>query len=149
MFVTLTHTLALFCQYFHHSSFALEHCLFFYHFCSYSTTLVLSRYFFYVTFTVVLFLIHMLLYKRYRFEIYLSVFWKSSFIVLPLFTKQDGAVVVAQLAVRSILTPEISSNLVIGNFIYHQMYKICCVEKIKIKKKRPGLVQFLKHVKSA
>ena len=50
------------------------------------------------------------------------------------------AVVVAQL----LPIPEIGgSNPVIGNIIYYQVYKNC-IEKMTIKKKRPGMAQFLR-----
>ena len=40
--------------------------------------------------------------------------------------------------------PEIGgSNPVIGNIIYYQVYKNC-IEKMTIKKKRPGMAQFLR-----
>ena len=56
------------------------------------------------------------------------------------------ALLVAQLVKRSPLTPEIHSlDPVIGNFIYCILYDINGVEKTKIKKKRPGKVQFLKR----
>ena len=53
------------------------------------------------------------------------------------------AVVVAQLVERLLQTPEIrGSNPVTGNFIYYQLYQITFIDKAKIKKKRPGMVQF-------
>ena len=54
------------------------------------------------------------------------------------------AVVVAQLVERSLLTPEVrGSNPVIGNNLYW-IFSVNCIEKTKIKKKRPGLAHFLK-----
>ena len=53
------------------------------------------------------------------------------------------AVVVAQLVERSLPIPEVRSlNPVIGKnlFVYCQL----CIEKMKIKKKRPGMAHFFK-----
>ena len=51
--------------------------------------------------------------------------------------------VVAQLVVRSPLTPEIhGSNPVIGKLIF----TVNCVEKANIKKKRPGMAHFVKTI---
>ena len=53
------------------------------------------------------------------------------------------AVVVAQLEERSLPIPEIrGSNPVIGYNIYYHLYLKNCIEKTKIKKKRPGTAQF-------
>ena len=56
-------------------------------------------------------------------------------------------VVVAQLVERSLLLPEvhgwnpvIGKNLFISNICYCQL----CIEKMKIKKKRPGMAHFFK-----
>ena len=58
--------------------------------------------------------------------------------------KINGAVVVAQLVERSLLTPEIHGlNPVIGKNLYW-MFFVNSIKKTKIKKKRPGLVHFLK-----
>ena len=72
------------------SFFLLGRSLFLNHFCSYSVHLVLSGYFFYVTFAIMIYPFQecsMCLYKRYQFETYISVIWKTFFIVLPLFTR--------------------------------------------------------------
>lgn len=46
---------------------------------------------------------------------------------------------------QSILTPEIgSSNPVIVSFIYTQQYQIRCADKVKMKKKGPGMAKILK-----
>ena len=82
--VTLAHILQVFWQYFHHSSFTLERFLFLHHFWSHSAYLILSRYFFYVTFAIMLFTFQecsMCLFKHYWFEIYVSVIWKTLFIL--------------------------------------------------------------------
>ena len=53
----------------------------------------------------------------------------------------------AQLVERSLLIPEIpSSHPVIGkNYLYRTfVYCQLCIEKTKIKKKRPGMAHFLK-----
>ena len=45
---------------------------------------------------------------------------------------------------QSILTPEIgSSNPVIVSFIYTQQYQIRCADKVKMKKKGPGMAKIL------
>ena len=58
------------------------------------------------------------------------------------------AVVVAQLVERSLPIPEVcSSNLVIGKHLYlYWTFVYCqlCIEKTKIKKKRPGMAHFFK-----
>ena len=92
--ITLTHIYSLLRHYFNHllfpsSHFRLQQIL--HNFRSHSMYLVLSRYFFCIMFTYVLYSFRecsLILYKCYRFEIHLSVIWKTSFIVLPLFTKQ-------------------------------------------------------------
>ena len=53
----------------------------------------------------------------------------------------------AQLVERSLLIPDVyGSNLVIGkNFLYCTfVYCQLCIEKTKIKKKRPGMAHFFK-----
>ena len=53
-----------------------------------------------------------------------------------------GAVVVAQLVERSLSIPEVrGSNSDIGKFFYW-ILTVNCIEKTKIKKKRPGLAHF-------
>ena len=55
--------------------------------------------------------------------------------------ESHGAVVVAQLVERSLLTPEIrGSNPDIGKVLSTN----CTIEKTKIKKKRPGMAQLKK-----
>ena len=52
--------------------------------------------------------------------------------------------VVAQLVERSLLIPEVSGlNPVIGKKLYSP-FIVNCIEKTKIKKKRPGKANFLK-----
>ena len=54
------------------------------------------------------------------------------------------AVVVAQLVKQSALIPEVrSSNPVIGNNLYCT-FTVNCIEKTKIKKKRPGMAHLKK-----
>ena len=56
------------------------------------------------------------------------------------------AVDVAQLVERSPPTPEIcSSNTVIWQTFFEHLFTVNCVEKTKIKKKRPGMANFLIH----
>ena len=51
--------------------------------------------------------------------------------------------VVAQLVERLLPTPEVrSSNQVIGNKLYLMFFTANCIEKTKIKRKRPGLAHF-------
>ena len=53
--------------------------------------------------------------------------------------------VVAQLVERSLLNPEVrGSNPVVGEKLYWK-FTVNCIEKTKIKKKRPGLSLFKKH----
>ena len=53
--------------------------------------------------------------------------------------------VVAQLAKRLLPTPEVrGSNPVIGEF-YSTLLTVNCIEKTKIKKKRPGMAHFKEH----
>ena len=89
--ITLTPIFSLFCQCFISFFFPLiKRSSFLHHFCSYSFYLLLSAYFFYVTFAIVLYPFwesSTCLHKCYRFKIYLSVIWKTPFSVLPLFTK--------------------------------------------------------------
>ena len=55
------------------------------------------------------------------------------------------AVVVAQLVERSLPIPEVrGSNPVIGKNLY-RTFTVNCIEKTKIKKKRPGMAHFLKN----
>ena len=56
-----------------------------------------------------------------------------------------NAVVVAQLAKRSLpISKDPGSNPVIGNFYWTFFYCLLFVEKMKIKKKRPGNAPFKK-----
>ena len=53
-------------------------------------------------------------------------------------------VVVAQLVERSLPIPEgRGSNPVIGKILY-QILTVNCIEKTKLKKRRPGMAHFLK-----
>ena len=53
--------------------------------------------------------------------------------------------VVAQLVERSLPIPEVhGSNLVIDKLLYLTMFTVNCIEKTKIKKKRPGMAHFCK-----
>ena len=55
---------------------------------------------------------------------------------------ESGAVVVAQLVERSLSIPEVrGSNPVIGKILYWT-FTVNCIEKTKIKKKRPGMAHF-------
>ena len=54
------------------------------------------------------------------------------------------AVVVAQLVERSLLIPEVCGlNPVIGKIYIEHLFTDNCVEKMKIKKKKPGMAHFL------
>ena len=56
-----------------------------------------------------------------------------------------GSVVVSQLAERSFTTPKVRSlNSVIGKFKKKQLSTVNCIEKTKIKKKRPVTADFKK-----
>ena len=59
----------------------------------------------------------------------------------------EWAVVVAQLVERSLPTPGVRGlNPVIGKLLYWAFKRLAtvnCIEKTKIKKKRPGMAQFL------
>ena len=49
----------------------------------------------------------------------------------------------AQLAERSLPKPEVrSSNPTIGTFLSGHLFTVNCIEKTKIKKKRPGMAHF-------
>ena len=57
-----------------------------------------------------------------------------------------GEVVVAQLVERSLPIPEVrGSNPVIGKNLY-RTFTVNCIEKTKIKKKRPGMAHFKKKL---
>ena len=54
-----------------------------------------------------------------------------------------GAVVVAQLVERSLPMPEAcGSNPDIDKIYIKHLFTVSCIEKTKIKKKRPGMVHF-------
>ena len=57
------------------------------------------------------------------------------------------AVVEAQLLERSLPTPEVcGSNPGIGNIYIEHLFPVNCIEKMKIKKKRPGMAHFFKKL---
>ena len=52
----------------------------------------------------------------------------------------------AQLAGRSLLVSEVRGlNQVIGELLSEQSFTVNCIEKTKIKEKRPGMAHFLKN----
>ena len=62
--------------------------------------------------------------------------------------KGPGAVVVAQLVVQALLTPEIcGSNPVISKIWSTNLYTNCMIEKTKIKKKMPGMANLKKSLR--
>ena len=66
---------------------------------------------------------------------------------LPLNLSCTRAVVVAQLVEWLLPSPEVyGSSPVIGKHLYWT-FTVNCIEKMKIKKKRPGMAHFLKKLK--
>ena len=61
--------------------------------------------------------------------------------------KDCGAVVLAQLVERLLLTPEVrGSNSVISQLLSDiYFFTVNCIEKTKIKKKRPGMAHLKNH----
>ena len=61
-------------------------------------------------------------------------------------TRFIRAVVVAQLVERLLPIPGVlGSNSAIENFFIEHLFTVNCIEKTKIKKKRPGMAHFLKN----
>ena len=64
--------------------------------------------------------------------------------MMALKIEPPGEVVVAQLVERLLPIPEVrGSNPVIGKNLY-RTFTVNCIEKTKIKKKRPGMAHFFK-----